>query len=159
MKAIVRGKSSFSRAMGAHLTILVLGIVSLLLAVSGSHADVAIIAHRSVPVDTLDQQRLLDLYTGDIRSWTDETAVVFVDLELRGEVKHTFYRYLGKTPSRIKSIWMRNLLSGKSRRPESMSSEFEVMSKVAETPGAVGFVDSAKATNEVKTLILISSTE
>ena len=55
MKAIVRGKSSLSRAMGAHLTMLVLGVVSLLLAVSGSHADVAIIAHRSVPVDTLDQ--------------------------------------------------------------------------------------------------------
>ena len=120
-----------------------------------SAADVAVIAHRAVPVDTLDRQRLLDFYTGDIRSWTDETAVVVLDLKPKGESKYLFYEFLGKSPSRMKSIWMKNLLSGESRPPESMGTEDDLLRKVAATPGAVGFVARAKVTDEVKTLIVI----
>ena len=120
-----------------------------------SGADVAVIAHRAVPIDILDRQRLLDVYTGDIRLWTDETAVVVLDLGPRGESRHTFYKFLGKSPSRMKSIWMKNLLAGESKPPESMSTEDELLRKVAATPGAVGFVTRSKVTDEVKTLIVI----
>ena len=136
-----------------------LAAISLLLCISRGYADVAVIAHPSVPVDTLTQQGLLDFYTGDIRSWTDKTAVVVIDLQRRGKVKRAFYHFLGRPPSRMKSIWMKNLLSSESRPPESLGTEEEVLTKVAATPGAVGFVGCAKVTDKVKTLILISSGE
>ena len=38
-----------------------------------SFSQVAVIAHKSVPIDTIKKSELLDFYTGDIRKWNDDT--------------------------------------------------------------------------------------
>ena len=55
----------------------------------------------------------------------------------------------------MKSIWLKKMLSGEGDPPESMKTEEEMLKKVALTPGAIGFVSQARASDEVKTLILI----
>ncbi len=77
-----------------------------------SFSQVAVIAHKSVPVDTIKKSELLDFYTGDIKKWNDEQPVVILDLKPRGDTKKMFYEFLGKRPSRLKSIWLRKMLSG-----------------------------------------------
>ena len=118
-------------------------------------ADVAVIAHKSVPEDTLSKNQLLSYFEGDVEKWNDGVLIVVVDLKARGEVRETFYRFLGKRPSRMKSIWLKKMLSGEGDPPKSMNSEEEMLKKVALTPGAIGFVSQARASEEVKTLILI----
>ena len=120
-----------------------------------SFSQVAVIAHKSVPIDKIKKSKLLDFYTGDIRKWNDGQPVVILDLKPRGDTKKAFYEFLGKRPSRLKSIWLRKMLSGEGDPPLSMKSEDELLKKVASTPGALGFVSQRRATGDVKTLFLI----
>ena len=118
-------------------------------------SQVAVIAHKSVPVDTIKKTELLDFYTGDIKKWMNGDKVIVNDLKPKGEVKKIFYKFLGKTPSRMKSIWLKNMLSGEGDPPEALKSEEEMLQKIAATPGAIGFLSHTKVDNNVKTLIVI----
>ena len=120
-----------------------------------SFSQVAVIANKSVPVDTIKKSELLDFYTGDIKKWHDEQPVVILDLKPRGDTKKAFYKFLGKSPSRMKSIWLKMMLSGEGDPPLSMRSEDELLQKVASTPGAIGFVSQRRVNGDVKTLFLI----
>lgn len=120
-----------------------------------SFSQVAVIAHKSAPVDKIKKTELLDFYTGDIKKWSDGSNVIVKDLKPKGDVKRIFYKFLGKTPSRMKSIWLKSMLSGEGDPPEAMKSEEEMLQKIAATPGAIGFLSHTKVNNNVKTLIVI----
>lgn len=124
-----------------------------------SSAQVAVIAHKSVPVDTIQRSNLLDIYTGDVQAWSNDEPVVVFDLKPRGEVKTAFYEYLRKKSSRMKSVWLKKKLSGEWDPPESLETENEVLEKVASTEGAIGFVSLSKVTGEVKVLFIIKERE
>ena len=134
---------------------LFLGLLLFASGAAGAESQVAVIVHRDVPQDTLDRAELLDLYTGDDKFWDDEAPVVVLDLKAKGEVKEAFYSFLGKSPSRMKTIWMRKMLSGEGDPPAALATEKDIVHKVANTPGAIGFVGSATVSEEVKTLLLI----
>ena len=126
-------------------------------------AQVAVIAHRSVPADGIERGQLLDFYTGDARAWGREIAkqrrdvqpVVAVDLATRSEVREAFYRYLGKTSSRMRSIWLKRKLAGEGDPPLAMQTEEALVARVGSTPGAIGFVSQSKVTGSVKILAVI----
>lgn len=117
--------------------------------------SVAVIAHRSVPEQELNKTKLLDIYTGDVKNWSDGKPVVVIDLKPAGEVKETFYKYLGKSPSRMKSVWLKRMLSGEGDPPFAVESESEMVKLVAATPGAIGFVSRDAVNDTVKTLAII----
>ena len=137
------------------MRIIIATIICTFTCVSAAFSQVAVIANLSVPVDQIEKNELENFYTGDIRKWSDGEPVVVFDLKPKGEVKDTFYNFLGKSTSRMKSIWMKNMLSGEGEPPESLKSEEELLKKVAATPGAIGFISQAKVTDEVKVLIVI----
>ena len=103
---------------------------------------------------------LLNFYIGDVQSWDDGLAVVVFDLKERGPVRDTFYDYLGKTSSRMRSIWLKRKLSGEGDPPESFETETVVLQRVATTPGAIGFVQKANVrSDDVKILVEIKIDE
>jgi ABC-type phosphate transport system substrate-binding protein len=120
-------------------------------------AEVAVIAHPSVPVEAITRAQLLDLYTGDVKEWDNGEPIILIDLKPKTDVKQTFYDYLGKSASRMKSIWMKNMLTGEGKPPESMGSQQDLLQKVASTPGAIGYVDNNLVTGDVRTLTVIRS--
>jgi ABC-type phosphate transport system substrate-binding protein len=140
---------------GDVLRVLWLCIVLCVVASPASSTEVAVIAHPSVPVQKITKTQLLDLYTGDVKEWGNGEPIVLVDLEPKTDVKRVFYDFLGKSTSRMKSIWMKNMLTGEGRPPESMNSQEELLKKVAATPGAIGYVDQSLVTGEVITLTVI----
>ncbi|HJP29240.1 MAG TPA: hypothetical protein QGF95_01655 [Candidatus Latescibacteria bacterium] len=122
----------------------------------GAQVELVVIVHPSVKLDTLSKGELLDYYTGDTQCWPDGEAVVVKDLGEKGDVRDGFYRFLGKRPSRMKSIWLRMMLSGEGEPPESLDSEESMLAAVARTPGALGFVGRTHVTDQVRVLMLIS---
>jgi len=119
--------------------------------------QVVVIANKSVPVDTLNKTDLLDIYTGDIKKWSDNQPVVVFDLKSNVEAKEAFYKFLGKSFSRMKSIWLKKMLSGEGEPPALMSSEEELLQKVVSTRGAIGYVNHAKVSEEVKILVAVNA--
>jgi ABC-type phosphate transport system substrate-binding protein len=134
---------------------IVLTIFCLLAWTKFSLAQVAVITHKAVPVDTLSQGQLFDIFSGDIKTWNNQVRVVAFDLKPAIEAKEAFYKLLGQTPSRMKSIWLKKLLMGEGDPPEALLSEEEVLKKVAATRGAIGFVGKAKVTPEVKMIVIV----
>lgn len=117
--------------------------------------QISVIAHDSVPVDSLNKKELLQLFSGDRDYWDDDLPVVIMDLSVNGAIRDSFYSFLGKTSSRMRSIWLKRKLTGEGDLPLSIDSEEELLLKVASTQGAIGFVsaDIAKNTAEIKILI------
>jgi len=130
-------------------------ILSSFLPLLPATAQVAVIANKEVPADTIDKIQVLDFYTRDIKKWDSKTPVVVFDLKPDNDVKDTFYKFLGKSTSRMKSIWLKKLLSGEGDPPEELKSQDEMVQKVATTPGAIGFVEHSRVNKDVKTLLLI----
>jgi len=122
-----------------------------------AQAQVAVIANKSVPVDEIDKSALIDYYVRDIWVWNNNEPVTVFDLKTKSDIKDKFYNFLGKSPSRMKSIWMKQMLSGEGKPPEALASENEMLEKVSSTTGSIGFISSSNATSDVKILIEINS--
>jgi ABC-type phosphate transport system substrate-binding protein len=122
-------------------------------------AQVAVIVNSSVQTNEISSTELLDFYTRDVRVWDNGDPVIVFDLKPKSDVKEIFYNYLGKSTSRMKSIWMKKMLSGEGDPPEALDTEESVIKKVAATPGSIGFVSQSKVTENVKVLVVIEPKE
>ncbi|NUO79874.1 hypothetical protein HUU05_07340 [candidate division KSB1 bacterium] len=134
-------------------------LFGLLIWAASANGQVAVIAHKAAPLDSLTKAQLLDYYSCEVKHWSKNQPVLVVDLKQQSEAKAAFYRFLGITASRMKSIWLKKLLMGEGVEPLVVKSEEEMLKKVASTPGALGFISADKVTDEVKTLLRITSTE
>ena len=132
-------------------------ILIALLIINTSNAQVAVIANKSIKKDKISKSELLDCYTGDMQKWDDGQRIYVFDLKTKTDKKEIFYEFLGKSPSRMKSIWMKRLLSGEGDPPQSLKTEKEMLKKVSETNGAVGFVNYDSVTTDVKILAIIEA--
>jgi ABC-type phosphate transport system substrate-binding protein len=137
------------------LRAILLCILLFVLVAPASSAEVAVIANPSVPVGRVDKTMLFDVYSGDIQEWDNGDPIILVDLKPKSDVKSAFYDFLGKSASRMKSIWMKNLLTGEGQPPESVDSQTAILELVASTPGAIGYIDQKLVTEQVITLKVI----
>jgi ABC-type phosphate transport system substrate-binding protein len=142
------------------MKVIVACILMLASTVSGAAAtQVAVVAHPSVEERDLDSRRLLDIFTGAIKTWSGGVPIILVDHKEKTDAKVAFYDYLGMSASRLKSIWMKNLLAGEGTPPESIAGEDELLKRIASTPGALGYVSLSKARESNGVVILLEITE
>jgi ABC-type phosphate transport system substrate-binding protein len=134
---------------------IIYSILLVIFIINISQAQVAVIANKSISIDKINKTELLDCYTGDLKKLDDGQIIHVYDLKAKTETKKIFYKYLGKSPSRMKSIWMKRMLSGDGDPPPALESEEEMLKKVEKTKGAIGFVDYEKVTSKVKVIALI----
>lgn len=153
----MRGRTLFNMSLRFKKEILIVVLSCCATTVS---AQVAVIAHKDVPVESIAKDQLLDFYTRDALSWpSSELEVIVCDLRLKGAVKDGFYEFLGKSSSRMKSIWLKRKLAGEGDPPEFFQTEEALLQHVTNTPGAVGFIHPSKVTSNVKVLIQIDDGE
>ena len=130
-------------------------LLLLLAGTTAARAQVAVVAHKSVPADDIDVRRLLDIYSLEETKWQDGTRIVLFDLKGKHELKNQFYNFLGRRPADMKRVWMRFILSGEGRSPTLLPSTEEVLNQIAETPGAIGYAPLAAVTDAVKVIATI----
>jgi ABC-type phosphate transport system substrate-binding protein len=115
-------------------------------------AFVSIIAHPDVPLDAIDRNDLRDYFSRDKRRWDDGTPIVLLDYAGPPEVREAFYDFLGRSSSRMRTLWLRQRLSGEGDTPAVYRDAGELVRYVAATPGALSFVATRHADGSVKTL-------
>lgn len=104
-------------------------------------APFVIVVHPDIPVDSLTQQQLIDIFTGKVTNWK----------ELGGpDQKITIIHRPPSSGSRmvIKTV----VMQGREFTPNAvvMNSNGEVLTGVATTPGAIGYLDAAYLKESVK---------
>lgn len=134
---------------------MLLVLLSATLGAATAFGQIAVIANPDVPVDSMSKTKIVDLFTGDVRLWGNGLPVVPIDLQEPKEVRKTFYKELGKSSARMRSIWMKKKLSGEGEPPEPVETEDEVVAKVASTPGSISFVRASHASRSVKVIRIL----
>lgn len=119
------------------------------------YSQVAVIANKSVPDNSVTSAQLTEIFSLNKKNWADGSKIVVFDLKVHEGTSEKFYESLGKLHADFKKLWMKLQLTGEGTAPAALASEDEVLAKVASTPGAVGFVNSSKANNTVKVLLII----
>ena len=122
---------------------------------TGASAQIAVIAHPSVPEKALDTRALLDIYSLEETKWDNGSRIVLFDLKGKHDIKQSFYAFLGRRPEDMKRVWLRIILTGEAPSPTILRTEEEILEQVASTPGSIGYVPLARVTDAVKVLATI----
>ncbi len=128
----------------------------MLLMGSQAFAQIAVIANKSVPENAIKINKVGEIYTLMAKTWSDGKAIVPVTLKSDNAETEKFFGAIGKSFLEIKKLWMRAQLTGEGQPPVGVGSDDDVISKVASTPGAIGFVNAGKVNNKVKVLLTIN---
>lgn len=119
--------------------------------INAVHADIIFIANKSVPVNSLEQSQIKNIFLGKLAKWPDGSSVKFVTL--RGETHSKFLkRYIQRTESQYKTYWKKMLFTGKGLPPKQYETSDEVIHHIAGMEGAVGYIEKEAATDDIKIL-------
>jgi ABC-type phosphate transport system substrate-binding protein len=116
-------------------------------------AQVAVIANPSVKEYTIDRDAVVKFYTLANAKWSDGSVATVFDLKQDHPVRAKMLDFISKEPLELRRMWLKAVASGAAKAPEVAVTEEEVVEKVASTPGAVGYVSTAKVGKGVKVLM------
>jgi len=133
------------------VSFLVLGLV-----LSVFSDEVVLISHKGNPQNSLKAKELKRIYFGRMKAWSNGTPIVAVDLSLEDPSRKAFSnKVLKKVPKVMKRLYLKRALSGRSQPPKQVSSPEKMLSFVAKTPGAMGYVLKSAVTDKVKIIEIV----
>jgi len=133
---------AFRRNYRRPMAILLLLFVCL--SCSQANADSsAVIVNSSVVQDTLSLKELRSIFTMKQRLWpSGERVSVYVFSNQNAIHKNFCRNKLNVFARQLESVWYRLVYSGTGERPVQVVSEQEMIEKVSQTPGAIGYIQS-----------------
>ena len=122
----------------------------LLLCFSGvSWADVTIIAHKDSSESSLSAKELQEIFLGKRVQWKDNSTIH--PSTVKGGALHGDFlkQYVKKSPAQWIAHWKRMVFTGNGTPPKQFASQEELLEYVANTPGAIGYIDEATTAENV----------
>jgi ABC-type phosphate transport system substrate-binding protein len=114
-------------------------------------AELKVIANEGVSADSISSDDLKKVFL--ITSSSLDGSHVQPVLEKGGAVHEAFVKeYLGKSDAALQTYYRSLVFTGKGSMPKAVASDAEMVSVVAKTKGAIGYVSSGAAAAGVKTL-------
>jgi len=102
-----------------------------------------VVVNPSVSQSALKLKDLRSIYTMKKNTWSDGSPVTVFVLSNNAITHKDFCRSLLKVfPRQLEAVWHRLVYSGTGERPIEVGSEKEMMDRVTNTPGAIGYVQS-----------------
>ncbi len=119
-------------------------------------ADIKVVANPSVKADFISVTELRSVFLAETNTLKDGSHVEPI-FEREGEVHETFVRdFLKQTNASLRSHYGELVFTGRASMPKSFNSDTEVVTYVAHTRGAIGYVSTATGTDGVKVLDVTS---
>ena len=135
--------------LGFFVAALTVGLISGLNAATG---EVLVIANKTVATDTLSLDEVKNIFLGKKTKWSDGKKVHFVTRK-KSEVHKIFLKkYVSKTTSQFRNYWKKQVFTGKGRSPKVFKNDAEMISFVASTEGAIGYISAGSSTDTVKVI-------
>ncbi|WP_035479268.1 phosphate ABC transporter substrate-binding protein [Aliagarivorans marinus] len=131
----------------------ILLIASLMMATCGiSYAEVAVIVN-SANGASIDQGDIKKLFLGKAKKFSDGSSATPVNLPANSALREAFdNQALGKSPQQMKSYWSKLIFTGKGQPPEELADDAAVIQWVTSNADAIGYIDAASATADVKVI-------
>jgi ABC-type phosphate transport system substrate-binding protein len=123
------------------------------LAFTRAPAAPALIGNKNIAGEKLDGATLKSVFLGKKVAWDGAGRVVLAVLK-GGAVADDFLKgAVDMNASGFNNYWRRLAMTGGGTAPKSFEKEEDLRKFVAETPGAIGFVDSASVDASVAVII------
>ena len=122
----------------------------LLLAASAAQAETVLVGNPGLHFSSLPLSQVNRIFLGQTSQLPDGSTAI--PLDVSGGSREQFYRdVLKKSPEQIEKYWARMIFTGKAQPPREIKPA-DVRSVVAETPGALSYMDSSKVDGSVKVI-------
>ena len=132
------------------ITIRLLAILAVFTVVSVSgFASPVLIGNKNVAAEKLDAATVKSIFLGKKVAWDSAGRITLAVLKGGPVAEEYFKSAVEMTASAFNNHWRRLAMTGGGTAPKSFEKEEDLRKFVAETPGAVGFVDSANADDSV----------
>ena len=126
-----------------------------LLAVNAMRAaDIKVVANSSVTASSVSSKELKDIYLQSEMALGNGNPVQPVLLKAGAAHESFVKEFVGKTPIALDTYYRSLIFTGKGFMPKTLSNDAEVVSYVAKTKGAIGYVGASVPATGVKTLEL-----
>lgn len=136
--------------MRAQISRLIPAFAFLLMSASVVASEYAVIVHPSSSSE-ITQKDVAKIFLAKSKKLPDGTPSTPVSQKDNSDARAAFENnILQKSPSQIKAYWSQLVFTGKAVPIEELEGDSAVVAKVASTPGAIGFIDAASATPDVK---------
>jgi ABC-type phosphate transport system substrate-binding protein len=112
----------------------------------------AVIGNKNIAAEKLDGATLKAVLLGKKVSWDTGGRVVLAVLKTGAIADEFLQKAAEMNASAFSNHWRRLAMTGGGTAPKFFEKEEDLRKFVAETPGAIGFVDSANADASVATL-------
>lgn len=111
------------------------------------------IAFPSSSENVISQSTLRAIFGMRLNKWPADTPVkVFVMKDDAPEHGAFSKNILQVFPHQLRLAWDRQVFSGQGQYPEQVASTQEMISKIASTPGAIGYIKTSEVTKNVRIL-------
>lgn len=122
------------------------------LAALPAFAAPVLIGHKSLEKEKLDPPTLKAVFLGKKVAWDTGGRVVIAVLKSGPAADEFFQKAVEMNASAFNNHWRRLAMTGGGTAPKSFEKEADLRKFVAETPGAIGFIDQASADASVAVL-------
>ncbi|TGD74626.1 hypothetical protein E4634_05340 [Mangrovimicrobium sediminis] len=113
---------------------------------ANASAEPILIHNPDLQGEDFSTRSLVKVYAMQKRVWSDGTAVRVFVMPDDSETHRQFVAdYLRMQPYQLNRLWHRLVFSGTGTRPREVNSVKEMIEQVRNTPGAIGYIDSADA--------------
>ncbi|WP_245961429.1 substrate-binding domain-containing protein [Thalassotalea euphylliae] len=129
-----------------------LSIAALLSVSTTSFADVAVIVNPA-NANTMSDSDISRAFLGKLKNFSDGQAIKAVNGKANSDSRVEFEKkVLKKSPAQVKAYWSKRLFTGKGKPLQELDADAQVLSLVASTPNAIGYVDASAVDGSVKVL-------
>ena len=113
-------------------------------------SQVKLITHSSVNTASLDKDQVRRIFTMYQTNWSDSQPIVVYVLASHNTTHQFFSReILGLFPYQLDRIWNKLIYSGLGEAPTKVYSEQEMLEKIEQQPGSIGYVMSVAVPSDV----------
>lgn len=115
---------------------------------------IAVIVNRANPINSISESELKKIYTNNILSWSDGTAIIIYELSVQDPLRNIFsQRILEKEAEKAAEEWAHLKLTNQAKNPPvAMKSEALIIRKISREKGAIGYVSlaSVRGSQQIK---------
>jgi len=109
-----------------------------------------VVVNNDVGASALDRNEVKNIFLGKTAKWDNGENITPVTLS-NGPVHEDFLKsFVRKNSSQFSSYWKQMIFTGKGISPKAFASEDDLVKFVKETPGCIGYIDSATPHDGVK---------
>lgn len=129
---------------------------SAVLCFSQAHAAQAVVVSAKSTVPAMTPDQVSQLFLGKTSTLPGGVAAVLIDQPEGSPARDEFYtKATGKNAAQMKALWSRLTFSGAAQPPKVVAGPAEVKKAVADTPGAIGYIDKGAVDGTVKVLLTL----